>query len=95
VFAIYGGLLSFYLIFREGIQRLGPGNTAFLAIGGIVYLVCGIGFWLMKKWAVYMALVFGIIDQFVLLLLGRWGIGALLIPVVIVYVGYRHLSKMS
>ncbi|HJW28060.1 MAG TPA: hypothetical protein VJ508_02295, partial [Saprospiraceae bacterium] len=94
-FAVYGGLLSFFLIFRYGIQRLGPGNTVFFAIGGIVYLVCGIGFWLMKRWAVYTALAFGILDQIVLLLLGRWGIMALLIPLVIVYVGYRHLSKMS
>lgn len=95
VFGIYTGFLSFYYVFRDGIQQLGFGNTLFIALGGIVFLVCGVGFWLMKKWAVYAYAVFGIIDQVVLLVIGRWNILALLIPVIVVYVGYRNLSKMS
>ena len=95
VFGIYAGLLSFYFVFRDGVQGLGLGNTLFFILGGIIFLVCGIGFWMMKKWAVYAYAVFGIIDQIVLLVIGRWNIVALLILVVVVYVGYRNLSKMS
>jgi hypothetical protein len=95
VFGIYGGLLSLYSVFRDGVQGLGLGNTMFFVLGGIIFLVCGVGFWMMKKWAVYTYIVFAIIDQIVLLLIGRWNIMALLIPVIVVFIGYKHLSKMS
>jgi hypothetical protein len=95
ILGIYGGFLSFYWIFREGMQGLGLGNTVFFGLGGIVSLVCGIGFWLMKKWAIYVYAGFGIINQIVLLLMGRWTMMALLIPAIVVYVGHKHFSKMS
>lgn len=95
VFGVLGGLLSFYFLISIDIQKIGIWNFIFIIFGGIIFLACGIGFWLMKKWAVYTFAVFGIIDQIVLLVLGRWTIMALLIPVIVVYVGYRNLSKMS
>ena len=95
VLAIYAGILAFYFVFSSGSQNLGLGNTVFYILGGTVFLVCGVGFWLMKKWAVYIYAVFAIINQFVLFLIGRWNIMALLIPVIVVYVGYKHLSKLS
>jgi hypothetical protein len=95
VIAIYAGLLSFYFVFREGAEGLGLGNTLFFILGGIIFLVCGIGFWMMKKWAVYTYTGFAIIDQIILLLIGRWNLPGLLIAIIVIYVGYRHLSKMS
>lgn len=91
--AAYSALLSFYFVFRGDVQ--GAGDTVFFVLGGVVLLVCGIGLWLMKKWAVYAYGVFGIINQIVLLLLGRWTMMALLIPAIVVYIGHRHFSKMS
>jgi hypothetical protein len=95
VLAILAGLLSFNFLLSVGTQAVGVGNSAFVGLGGIVFLVCGIGFWLMKKWAFYTYTVFAIINQIVLLIMGRWNLMALLIPVVVVYVGYKHLSKMT
>jgi hypothetical protein len=95
ILAILAGLLSFYFLLGVDIQAVGVLNFAFIALGGIVFLLCGIGFWLMKKWAYYAYLVFAILNQIFLLIMGRWNIMALLIPVVVVYVGYKHLSKMS
>ena len=95
VFEIYGALMLFYFIFRPGIQNLDLGNTAFLAIAGIILLVCGIGFWFMKKWAVYAFAIFGIVAQIFSLVIGRWNFTPLLLTIIIVYIGYKHLSKMS
>jgi len=95
VFGIYNGLLSFHFIFRDGIQRLGPMNTLFFGLVGIVFLVCGIGFWLMKKWAVHIYAIFAIIDQIFMLVIGRWNIMALVFSAIVVYLGYKHFSKMS
>ena len=95
VFGILSGLLSFYLLVSLDVQKTGILNFIFIIFGGIVFLVCGVGFWLMKKWTVYAYAIFGILDQFFLLVIGRWNIMALLITVIVVYIGYRNLSKMS
>jgi hypothetical protein len=95
ILGILSGLLSFYFVFQNDIQGPSLGKTAFYVLGGIVFLSCGIGFWLMKKWAVYTYLIFAIIDQIFLLVIGRWTLLTLLIPAIVVYVGYKHLSEMS
>ncbi|HLO27616.1 MAG TPA: hypothetical protein VK249_00685 [Anaerolineales bacterium] len=93
VLAIYSGILGFYFVFSLGNQNLG--GKLFYIFGAIVFLACGMGFWLMKKWAIYTYAVFAIIDQIALILMGRWNILALLIPVIVLYIGYKHFSKMS
>jgi hypothetical protein len=95
VLAIYSGILAFYFVFSSGNQDPGLGNTTFDFLGGAVFLVCGVGFWLLKKWAVYTFAVFAAIDQVALLVMGRWNIFSLLLLAMIVYVGYIHLPRMS
>ena len=95
VFGIISGLLSFYYLFTGGLKGLDVWNTLSIGFFGVVFMVCGFGFWFMKKWAVYMYTVFAIINQIFLLLVGRWNLMALLISVVVVYIGYKNLSKMS
>ena len=95
IFAIISGLLSLYYVFQNDIQGPSLGNTVFFVLGGIVFLACGIGFWLMKKWAVYTYVVFVIVGQIFLLATGRWNILGLLISAIVIYVGYKHLSEMS
>lgn len=95
ILEIYGALVSYYSIFRVGVQALGMPSTILFAVGGLVGLICGLGFWLMKKWAVYVFAAYAVINQIVLLALGRWSILSPLFPVIIVYVGYKNLPKMS
>ena len=95
VFAIYGGVLLFWFIFQAGVQSFGIGNTIFYGFGGIMFIACGVGFWLMKKWAVYLYAVFAVINFIFLLLTGSWNIMSLVIPVIVIFVGYKNLSKMS
>ena len=94
-FAILGGLLSFWFIFQAGIQNFGIGNTIVFAVGGIVWIACGIGLRLMKKWAVYLCAVFAVVNQVYLLLAGKWNLLSLILFAVVLFVGYKNLSKMS
>jgi len=94
-FAIVGGILSFWFIFQAGIQNFGTGNTIVFGVGGIVWIVCGVGLRLMKKWAVYLCAVFAVVDQVYLVLAGKWNLFSLILFAVVVFVGYRNLSKMS
>lgn len=77
------------------LQRLGLGFSLYLTFSALFLFICMIGLWLMKKWGVYTYTALSVINQVVLVFLGRWNIGALLIPAIVLYIGYRHLSKMS
>jgi len=86
-------------MFSPGIQNSAQGRsvweTLFFALSGLILLVSGIGFWLMKKWAVYAFIVFAIISQVYLISAGNWNVFSLLILAVPIFVGYKHFSKMS
>lgn len=96
---IYGAFLVFWLIFfpsvSSAVQRLGLGQTSYLGFSAVGLTVCMVGLWLMKKWAVYAYAALSIMNQIALLLMGRWNFASLLIPAIVLYVGYKHLSKMS
>ena len=99
VFEIMGGIDLIYFVLSPGIQNYiqnhGVGETMFFAFSGIVLLVSGVGFWLMKKWAVYTVAALAIIAQVYLISVGRWNIFSLLIPMIPIYLGYKHFSKMT
>jgi hypothetical protein len=58
-------------------------------------VVSGVGFWLMKKWAVYPFIAFAIIVQVYLISVGRWNIFSPLLLAIPIFIGYKHLSKMT
>ena len=99
VFEICVGFLLFYFIFSPGIQNFvqerGVGETIFYGFSGLLLFVSGIGFWLMKKWAIYTLIGLALISQVYLLAVGRWNVFSLLIPAVLIFVGYKQLSKMN
>jgi len=77
------------------IQRFGLGFTLYQIFSAIVSLLSMIGLWLMKKWGVYVYAGLLVINQIVLLVMGRWSIASLLISAIIVYIGYINIQKMS
>ena len=99
VLGIYGAFLLFWIIFfpslSSAIERLGLGQTLYLGFSAVGLLVCMIGLWLMKKWSVYAYAAVSVINQVALLLMGRWNLVSLFIPVIVLYVGYKHFSKLS
>lgn len=99
VFEVYGGFLLFFFIFSSGIQNFvqehGVGGTIFYGFSGLATIISGIGFWLMKKWAVYTLIGLTLITQVYLLAMGRWNVFSLLVSAVLIFVGYKHLSKMN
>ena len=96
LFLIIGNLLLIWSVFRGTLlQGKSLGEVVYMVFATLVSIVCGIGFWMMKKWAVYAFAVLGVIVQIALLVLGRWNIFSLLYVVIILFLGYRNLSKMS
>jgi hypothetical protein len=53
------------------------------------------GLWTMQKWSVYTYLGLFIINQVIFLLLGKWTILSLVIPLIVLIVAFPHLKKMT
>ncbi len=94
VWMLASALMTVWFIFK-GYGASSPVNIPLFVVGGTVFLVCGVGFWRMKKWALYLFVVYALLDQVALLLLGRWSIFSLLFFAVLAYIGYRYRSEMT
>ena len=90
-----GALLTLPLLFSPIPQRVGSWYPPYLGFSLIVGLVCMVGLWMMKKWAVFTYIGFVAFNQAVLLAMGVWNILALLIPAIVILVAVRNLAKMS
>ncbi len=91
---ILSGLLVVWFAYK-GYGTSSIANILFLATGALVSLVCGVGFWLMKKWALYIFAAFAVLDQIALLLLGRWNFFSLVYFAVVIFFGYKYRSEMT
>jgi len=91
-FLVLTAINYFYKIGFRGPHIL---NTIYQILFGVFSLVCGVGFWMMKKWTVYVFAAFAIVSNIYGLLIGSWSFLSLVISVIIFYSGYSNLSKMS
>lgn len=66
----------------------------FLALSAIIGLVCMFGLWQMKRWAVFAYTAFVILNQIVLMTTGDWNIFALIIPGIVIAIGFKYLPRM-
>ncbi len=92
---IYGGFQGFYMAFSSGVENSDTSTAIYFAFFGVNYVLCSIGFWLMKKWAVYLFVGFELIAQIILLSIGHWNIMTLLLPALVMYPAYKNFPKMS
>lgn len=90
-----GALISMAVIFSPTAQQVGRWYPAYLGLSAVIGLVCMIGLWRMKRWAVYAYIGFVAINQIVLLAKGLWSVGALVIPAIIIYFTLKHVSRIS
>ena len=90
-----GILFTIPLIFSEAAAGIGAWYPPFLTASAAVGAACAVGFWLMRRWAVYLYAAALCLTQIVLLAMGSWNIVALLIPLVVVMIGFLYLPRME
>ena len=90
-----GILFTIPLIFSEAAASIGAWYPPFLAASAAVGAACTVGFWLMRRWAVYLYTGVLCLSQIVLLAMGAWNIVALLIPLAVVIIGFIYLPHME
>ena len=92
---LVGAIFIIPLILSERARNIGPWYPTYLAVSAIVGTISMAGLWLMKKWAVYLYTGFVIFNQFVLLVMGVWNINAIIIPGVVITIGFIYLNRMN
>jgi hypothetical protein len=95
ILGFIGAALSLPVIFSSGASNIGGWYPPVLALSAVVGLICMIGLWKMKKWAVFLYTAMVIVIQIVLFSMHLWTPFSLLFPAIIIAIGFAYLSRMS
>ena len=95
VFGLFGALFTIPMLFSNVVKQIGPWYPPYLALSFIVGSACLIGLWMMKKWGVITYTVLVGINQIVLIAMGVWNVFALIIPVIIIAIGFSKYKLME
>jgi hypothetical protein len=75
-------------------RKIGPWYPPFLLAAAAVGMVCFLGMWRMRKWSVLLYTGVTVLNQVVMLWQGAWNPMALLIPAVVIGIGFSQFNKM-
>lgn len=94
VLSAIGVLFVIPILFSDVAWAIGAWYPPYLAFTAIVGAACTVGFWMMRRWALYLYTAMVVINQVVLLAMGVWNIMALLIPAIVVGIGFYYHERM-
>jgi hypothetical protein len=95
VIGFIGVVATIPLVFSDISKQIGAWYPPCLAFSAIVGLVCMIGLWQMKKWSIITYTAFFGINQVVLLASGLWNIFALILPGIVIAIGFSKYELME
>ena len=94
VFGFITGIFVIPLALSDNAQSIGPWYPPVLIAGGVVGFICHIGFWLMRKWAVWTYVAFVIVNQIIFMVQGVWSPLALIIPAIYISIIAIYYKRM-
>lgn len=94
ILSAIGVLFTVPLIFSGAAAMIGAWYPPYLVFSALIGAACTVGFWLMRRWALYLYTAMVVITQIVLLAMGAWSIFALIIPAIVVGIGFAYSSRM-
>jgi hypothetical protein len=94
VFGIIGALFTIPIIFTDIARQIGAWYPPYLAFSAVIGAICMFGFWKMRRWALFTYTAFCAINQLVLLWTGHWNLLAILLPGIVIAIGFAYLSRM-
>ena len=95
IIGFLGALGSINIIFSESAITLGATYMTYLMVSIIVGLFCMVGFWKMKKWAVYTYAGMTAFGQGVLVSLDLWSLKAFIVPAIIILIVSAYIDRMT
>jgi hypothetical protein len=98
ILCVLGFLAALYWV-PQGLGeawRQGLSWSSFAAVFfPVASVVCLVGFWRMRRWAVYAFAGLWVANQIVLLLVGHWSALTVPLPVLLIIVGFKDMWRMS
>ncbi len=94
VLMVAGIGIALPLITSGTARTVGEWYPPLLVVNCVMGLVCMIGLWKMRRWAVYTYTLFVAANQIVLWTMGAWKVPALLGPAIFIAIMFSQLSKM-
>jgi hypothetical protein len=82
------------MIVSDAARSIGAWYPPSLALAAVVGAACAVGFWLMRRWALYLYTAMFVINQIVLLAMGVWTIMAVILPAIVIAIGFVYHSRM-
>ncbi len=89
---VYGAMTG---VFFEAFRGMASWYPPYVIASGLVGLAAFIGLWLMKRWGVMLYTFLVAVNQLVLLLGGLWTPSALLIPLMVIFIGFFYYKRMT
>ncbi|HET7001309.1 MAG TPA: hypothetical protein VFI33_08375 [Puia sp.] len=83
------------LIFTGYASKIARWYPPFLALATINQIICTIGFWKMKKWALYLYFSFVVLMNMIMVSMGVWYATSLIMPIIVISILLNFISKMS
>jgi len=95
VLGFISAFLTFLLVFKKPFIQVATWYSPYLALSSILVLICMIGLWYMKKWAIYLYTGYIILNQLVLASLGIWNLFSIFIPAIVAIIAFTNIKKMK
>jgi hypothetical protein len=93
ILGFVGAALSIPMVFSDIARQIGNWFTPYSASVAAISLICMIGLWFTKKWAIYAYICLVVLNQIVLITMDKWELLILIIQGIIVAVILLHLDS--
>jgi len=93
IIGFIGAALSIPMVFSDIAMQIGNWFPSYSGSVAAISLVCMIGLWFTKKWAVYTYIFLVVFNQIVLITMDRWNILIFIIQGIIVIVTLSYLDS--
>jgi hypothetical protein len=94
VLGLIGAAGNVPTIFADAARNVGAWFPPFLALSVVVTVVCMIGLWKMRRWAVFVYTGLALVALVIALMTGAWNVTAQLVRVAVIAVMFFQISKM-
>ena len=95
IIGFIGALFTIPLLFSSVASQIGAWYPPYLGISALVGIISFVGFWLMRLWGLYLYTSMFILNQIVLIVMHVWSPIAIILPLVILVIGFCFRSRMS
>ena len=95
IIGFIGSAVSLPMLFTNAVKQIGSWYPPYMGITVIMGLICMIGLWKMKSWAIYAYILLFGINQIVFISMGVWNIASIIIPGIVIGIALYHLKRMD